>query len=74
VFSPEGTQQMLAAQADNFRKDSPFYEEARQSFGNGLITSQDDVYLRQRRLIQPLFTRRQVDGYAGAVGVEAAHC
>ncbi|MCA1655470.1 MAG: cytochrome P450 [Pseudonocardiaceae bacterium] len=29
-----------------------------------LLTSQDDEYRRQRRLIQPLFTRRQVDRYA----------
>ncbi|MDF3144818.1 cytochrome P450, partial [Streptomyces sp. T21Q-yed] len=59
VFSAEGAQQVLAAQAANFRKDNVFYEELRQSVGNGLLTSQDDAYLRQRRLVQPLFTRRR---------------
>ncbi|MEU9123777.1 cytochrome P450 [Streptomyces sp. NPDC048506] len=72
VFSPEGVQQILASQAANFRKDHPLYEEVRQSFGNGLLTSQDDDYLRQRRLVQPLFTKRRVDGYASAVTTEAA--
>ncbi|MCB5181957.1 cytochrome P450 [Streptomyces antimicrobicus] len=70
VFSAEGAQQVLAAQSANFRKDNPFYEEVRESFGNGLLTSQDEEYLRQRRLVQPLFTRKRVDGYAGAVAAE----
>ena len=71
VFSPEGAQQVLATQAANFRKDNTFYEELRHSVGNGLLTSQDDAYLRQRRLVQPLFTRRRVNGYAGQVAEEA---
>ncbi|PWI18063.1 cytochrome P450 [Streptomyces sp. Act143] len=71
VFSAEGAQQVLAGQAANFRKDNVFYEELRQSIGNGLLTSQDETYLRQRRLVQPLFTRRRVDGYAAQVAAEA---
>ncbi|MEV4611109.1 cytochrome P450 [Kitasatospora sp. NPDC049258] len=72
VFSPEGAQQVLATQAANFRKENVFYEEIRHTFGNGLLTSQDTDYQRQRRLVQPLFTRRRVDGYAEAIGAEAA--
>lgn len=72
VFSAEGAQQVLATQAANFRKDNVFYEELRLSVGNGLLTSQDDAYLRQRRLVQPLFTRRRVNGYAQQVAEEAA--
>ncbi|MFJ9850825.1 cytochrome P450 [Streptomyces sp. NPDC101150] len=71
VFAPQGVQQVLASEAANFRKDHPLYEEVRQSFGNGLLTSQDTDYLRQRRLVQPLFTKRRVDGYATAVTSEA---
>ncbi|WP_307523146.1 cytochrome P450 [Streptomyces umbrinus] len=71
VFSAEGVQQILASQAANFRKDNQFYEELRQSAGNGLLTAQDADYRRQRRLIQPLFTQRQVDTYATAVTLEA---
>ncbi|WP_457031495.1 cytochrome P450 [Kitasatospora sp. P5_F3] len=70
IYSPEGAQQVLATQAANFRKENTFYEEIRQSFGNGLLTSQDADYQRQRRLIQPLFTRRRVDGYAEAIAAE----
>lgn len=70
VFSAEGAQQVLATESANFRKDNNFYQELRESFGNGLLTSQDDDYLRQRRLVQPLFTKRRVDGYAEAVAAE----
>ncbi|KOU22305.1 cytochrome P450 [Streptomyces sp. WM6372] len=70
VFSAEGAQQVLAAESANFRKDNAFYQELRDSFGNGLLTSQDEDYMRQRRLVQPLFTKRRVDGYAGAVAAE----
>ncbi|MGW7361884.1 cytochrome P450 [Streptomyces sp. NPDC054841] len=72
VFSAEGAQQVLATDSANFRKDNAFYQEVRESFGNGLLTSQDEDYLRQRRLVQPLFTRRRVDGYAEAVTDETA--
>ncbi|MFI1332195.1 cytochrome P450 [Streptomyces sp. NPDC020845] len=71
VFSAEGIQQVLATEAANFRKDNAIYEELRQALGNGLLTSQDEDYRRQRRLIQPLFTRRRVEDYATAVTSEA---
>ncbi|MFD7901952.1 cytochrome P450 [Kitasatospora sp. NPDC059722] len=71
VFSPEGAQQVLGGEAANFRKENAFYDELRTSVGNGLLTSQDDDYQRQRRLIQPLFTRRRVDGYADAIALES---
>jgi cytochrome P450 len=67
VFSAEGAQQVLATNAARFRKDNSFYAELRESLGNGLVTSQDEEYLRQRRLIQPLFTRRRVDQYAATM-------
>ncbi|MGA5817413.1 cytochrome P450 [Kitasatospora sp. NPDC094028] len=70
VFSPEGVHQVLGSEAGNFRKENNFYEEPRISVGNGLLTSQDEVYQRQRRLVQPLFTRCRVDGYADALAEE----
>ncbi|MFJ8650214.1 cytochrome P450 [Streptomyces sp. NPDC093546] len=72
VFSAEGAQQVLATDSADFRKDNAFYQEVRESFGNGLLTSQDADYLRQRRLVQPLFTRRRVDGYASALTDETS--
>jgi cytochrome P450 len=70
VFSAEGAQQVLAHQSATFRKDNPFYQVLRELLGDGLLTSQDDEYLRQRRLIQPLFTRKRVGQYATAMAEE----
>jgi cytochrome P450 len=67
VYSAEAVQQVLTGADGGFRKDNAFYGELRDSFGNGLLTSQDEEYVRQRRLVQPLFTQRRVDGYADAV-------
>jgi cytochrome P450 len=71
AFSPEGAQQVLAADSAHFRKDSRFYQEARATIGSGLLTSQDELYQRQRRLLQPLFTPRRVEGYGADIAEEA---
>jgi cytochrome P450 len=39
--------------------------------GSGLLTSDGDVWLRQRRTLQPLFTPRRVAGYADLMTAEA---
>jgi cytochrome P450 len=38
----------------------------------GLLTSEGELWQRQRRLVQPLFTRRQVAGYSELIAEEAA--
>ncbi|HWB13941.1 MAG TPA: cytochrome P450 [Pirellulales bacterium] len=40
-------------------------------FGNGLVRSEGDTHLRQRRLMQPAFQRERVAAYAPAVMEEA---
>jgi cytochrome P450 len=72
VFSAAGAQEVLSTKAATFRKDNRFYLEVRESVGDGLLTSQDHEYKRQRRLVQPLFTRRRVDRYADAMCDEAS--
>ena len=46
-------------------------EGAKKLLGEGLLTSEDDFHLRQRRLVQPAFHRERIAGYA-AVMVAAA--
>jgi cytochrome P450 len=42
-------------------------------FGNGLLTSEGEFWLRQRRLSQPAFHRTRVAGYADIMAHEAEH-
>ena len=39
-------------------------QQLREVLGNGLLTSEGDFWLRQRRLAQPIFRKQQIDGYA----------
>src|SRR5918996_276785 len=70
TFHPDGAHRVLAGNAANYRKDTVFYREARGAFGDGLLTSQDDTWQRQKRFLQPLFTRRRVVGYADAMATQ----
>jgi len=67
VFHPDGAQRVLAGNAGNYRKDNVFYGEVRRAVGDGLLTSQDDDWQRQKRFLQPLFTHRRVVGYADTI-------
>lgn len=72
VNHPDGAAQLLNAPTNrNYRKDNTFYRATRELFGNGLVTSQDETWLRQRRFIQPLFTPKSVDGYTTVMAEEA---
>ena len=60
VFAPEGAHQVLAAGGSNYIKDAPVIGEFRHFLGNGLLVSEGDRWRRDRRIAQPLFTRRAV--------------
>lgn len=72
LFHPEAVRRVLASEADGYRKDSRVAQELRWTFGDGLFNSQDDRWRSQRRLIQPLFTRQRIAGYADLMAEEAA--
>ncbi|APA98697.1 cytochrome P450 [Nocardia seriolae] len=77
INHPDGAAHVFAAAAGaDYRKDGRLYQPIRDMLGDGLLTSQDEVWLRQRRLIAPLFTTRGVNGYVaamtGEVGLLAA--
>lgn len=72
VFAPEGVHHVLAGASARYRKDNALYEEMRADFGDGLLTSQGERWLRQKRLLQPLFTHAQIGQYVPAMADEAA--
>jgi cytochrome P450 len=67
---PEQVEHVLAAGQDNYVKAFT-YRPLRVLIGDGLLTSEGDVWRRHRRLIQPLFTRRDVRAF-GPPMTEAA--
>src|SRR5215472_355634 len=60
---PEHAEHVLAANQDNYVKAFT-YRPLRALVGDGLLTSEGDTWRRHRRLIQPVFSRRDVTGFA----------
>lgn len=60
IFShPDHVQYILQKNHRNYQK-GPNYEKLKPLLGNGLVTSDGDYWLRQRRLIQPAFHRKRL--------------
>lgn len=57
---PDHLKRVLLTDRDQFRKSEDF----RIAFGEGLLTVEDEEWRHQRDVLQPLFTRESVMGYA----------
>lgn len=64
LFHPDLARQVLVTQAKQFRRAGRQVEVLREWDGDGLVTSDGDFWLRQRRLVQPAFNPRRFAGYA----------
>jgi len=71
LFHPGAAHRVLAGWPANYRKENAFYSEIRSAFGDGLLTTQDAEWQRQKRYLQPLFAARRVNGYATAMTEQA---
>ncbi len=67
---PDFIRDLLVTDAAAFHKGRGL-ERAKRLLGEGLLTSEDPVHLRQRRMIQPAFHHERIAGY-GEVMVEHA--
>jgi cytochrome P450 len=65
ITHPEGVKRVLQDNVANYTKDHVSYGMVRWVAGNGLVTSQGDFWLRQRRLAQPAFHRQRIGAMAG---------
>jgi hypothetical protein len=72
VFHPDGVKAVLAGSRAGYSKPTSSMPRSRKAFGSGLLTSEGELWHRQRRLIQPLFTRRQIAKYRQLMAEEAA--
>lgn len=65
VRNPEYARHVLVTNQDNYVKGVE-YDLLAVGFGRGLVTNLDeDSWRRHRRLVQPVFAKRHVDGFAG---------
>lgn len=71
IAHPDDVRQVLATRADHYSKQDAAYRELRALVGDGLLTSEGETWVRQKRLIQPLFTRRRVAEYVQMMSDES---
>src|ERR1700716_2739893 len=71
VSHPDYIEQVLVTHNRKFIKGR-ILRKNKQLFGNGLLTSESDFWLRQRRLAQPAFHRERINTYAQTM-VEDTH-
>jgi cytochrome P450 len=70
VRHPEDVQRVLL-ETDVFVRATPSYDVLRELLGETIVTMEGARWQRQKRILQPLFTRRHVAQYAGLLEVEA---
>src|SRR5439155_24622558 len=63
VNHPDDVEQVLIADARNYSKITYVLNLLVPVLGNGLLTSEGDFWLRQRRLIQPVFHRQRIAAF-----------
>jgi cytochrome P450 len=68
---PADIEAVLVTRRDSFVK-GPGVAQTRFVMGEGLLNSDGDVHLRQRRLIQPAFHRQRIAGLAGTIAAAGA--
>ncbi|NJC81877.1 cytochrome P450 [Planosporangium mesophilum] len=70
VHHPDGVRQVLT-NPQVFGRRTAGFEVLTEMLGAGLLTSDGDLWKRQRRTLQPLFTPRRVTGYTDLMTAEA---
>src|SRR5215475_10641458 len=71
VNNPDYIRDVLVTHNRNFMKGEGL-QRAKRLLGEGLLTSEGEFHLRQRRLAQPAFHRQRIAGYASTMVEYAA--
>ena len=66
ITNPADVRHVLQDNARNYHK-SPLYDKLRVALGNGLLISEDEFWLRQRRIAQPAFHRQRIAALASVM-------
>ncbi len=63
IYHPDGIRHILVNNKRNYTKDTPVFGLLKGLLGNGLLLSEGEFWLRQRRLMQPMFHRERIAGF-----------
>ena len=72
VNSPDGVQHILQTNNHNYDKKAMAFDPVRDLLGTGLLLSDGDFWLKQRRLMQPVFHRQKIQAFVDMMGEETA--
>ena len=74
ITSPELAQQILQGNNRNYIKEQYFMQFTRLALtsGNNLFTSDGDYWLQQRRMMQPMFHRKQIAHFGEVINHETS--
>ncbi len=64
LFHPDHLKYVLQDNHRNYNKQFPMMNTIRPLFGNGLFTNDGESWLHQRRLMQPSFHHKRLEGFA----------
>lgn len=64
---PDHIRRIFVENAANYSKRTRGYAKAKLVLGEGLVTSEGELWQRQRRIAQPAFHRQRIAGFAGTM-------
>jgi cytochrome P450 len=67
LSDPAYVQHVLETNQGNYRKSEIYRNELSELFGQGLLTSEGDLWSRQHRLIRPMFRSDSVNSFADLI-------
>ncbi|MCG8315489.1 MAG: cytochrome P450 [Pseudomonadales bacterium] len=73
VRHPDHIREVLLTRADDFSKTHSAFNSLKQVLGDALLTSDGEDWKRQRRLVQPAFTRKRMSHYGVMMTSEVEH-
>ncbi|MFO0709128.1 MAG: cytochrome P450 [Sandaracinus sp.] len=67
ITHPDQIEEVLVTKHRLFDKKTRGYDKLREFLGHGLLTSDGEHWLRQRRIAAPAFHKRRIDGFAATM-------
>ena len=67
VNHPDFVRPVLSQSYERFSKRTIDYRVLARVMGNGLVSNDGPHWVKQRKLMQPLFSNRNVDGFDGTI-------